>query len=258
MRKSLNLGIILLFVMCFLYLSSFYKVNALENHSGDNVANADEKVVFLTFDDGPSRNNTPKILNILKENNVYGTFFVVGYKAESNPELVKRLRDNGMCVLPHSYSHNYKSLYSSVDGFMKDLERCTNVIEDATGERILKVFRFPGGSDNRVSSLDTMKDIRATVRDKGYKYVDWNISSEDATAYRVSVSKIVNSVKKDSRGAKVGVVLMHDAEAKDTTVEALPYIIKNFKENGYVFKTFDEATESDIKTMELCRIINRE
>ncbi|MEW8957375.1 polysaccharide deacetylase family protein [Clostridium sp.] len=218
----------------------------------------EEKVVFLTFDDGPSRNNTPKILDILKENDVYGTFFVVGYKTENNPNLVKKLRDSGMCILPHSYSHNYKELYGSVDSFMKDLEKCTNAIEDVTGEKIPKIFRFPGGSDNRVSNLNTLKDIRATVKDKGYRYVDWNISSEDATAYKVARSKIVNSVVRESRGVGMCVVLMHDAEAKDTTVEALPQIIKNFKDKGYVFKTFDEATENDIKRMELGRIINRE
>ena len=117
------------------------KNNKLKKEYNQLRAQRGIKVVYLTFDDGPTPNNTPKILDILKKNNIKGTFFVIG----QNPDMYKRIVDEGHTIAIHTYSHEYKQVYASVDAFFADLYKLRDLIKEKTGVDP-KVTRFTGGS----------------------------------------------------------------------------------------------------------------
>lgn len=195
--------------------------------------------VYLTFDDGPSE-NTEKILDILKEYDVKATFFVIGKTDDYSKELYKRIVDEGHTIALHSYSHRYSSIYKSVEDYAKDLQKISDVVFDATGVRC-KFIRFPGGSSNTVSAV-SMKDIIKYVTEQGYVYFDWNVVNGDATAKNYTVDQLVDNVMNDVGKYQTNVVLMHDARAKTSTVEALPTIIEKILEKGYVILPIDDNT----------------
>jgi len=214
------------------------------------------KEVFLTFDDGPSSNNTSAILKVLKANNIKATFFVVGKSVQQYPQIVKELVENGMCIMPHSYTHEY-SIYKSTDTYFQDLEACSAAIEKVTGIKNQLYTRLPGGSDNRVSNKVQLKKIRDTLKGKYIYYVDWNVSSADAAGEKVPMERIKENVINQCKGKKLAVVLMHDSYPKTTTAEALPYIIKYLKNEGFEFRTFDDITPEEEKFMIKEGVINR-
>ena len=96
-----------------------------------NIPLKDINEVFLTFDDGPTRENTTKILEILNKYKVKATFFVIGDLAERNKDIMAMMKDSGMCILPHSYTHDY-NIYKSRRAYFKDLEKCIKVIKEVT------------------------------------------------------------------------------------------------------------------------------
>lgn len=214
------------------------------------------KEVFLTFDDGPSSNNTLAILQILKSNNVKATFFVIGSRVQQYPQIIKELDKNDMCIMPHSYTHEY-SIYKSVSSYFQDLEACSSSIEKVIGVKEQLYTRLPGGSDNQVSNRVQMQKIRNALKEKYIYYVDWNVSSADAASERVPMERIKENVINQCKGKRLAVVLMHDSYPKTTSVEALPYIIKYLKSEGFEFRTFDDVTPAEEKFMIKEGIINR-
>lgn len=198
--------------------------------------NPGRKVVYLTFDDGPS-SNTPKVLEILKEKGVKATFFVTG-SHQDFVHYIRRAHEQGHAIAAHTYSHNYK-IYTSPETYFEDLERIEKVIEEQTGSRT-PIVRFPGGSSNTVHhkyTEDSLYMIRLTqmLQDRGYQYVDWNLSSADASGIKVPAETIV---KCSCRARENDIcLLMHDTFGKETTVQALPAIIDYFKKEGYEFGT---------------------
>jgi peptidoglycan-N-acetylglucosamine deacetylase len=214
------------------------------------------KEVFLTFDDGPSKVNTPKIINILQNHGVKATFFIVGSKAEENPDILRQLDQTGMSIVSHSYTHEY-SIYESVKSYFEDLNACNNTIRTILNKDPLPFIRFPGGSNNKLSGVDNMKRIRRAVKGREIKYVDWNVSSADAAAATVATSAIRNNVISQCKNTNFAVVLMHDSNTKVTTVEALSGIIEYLKNEGFVFRTFDDITPAEEKEMINRGIINR-
>ena len=196
------------------------------------------KEVFLTFDDGPSV-NTAKILDILKQNGAVGTFFVTAQNPKSK-DLMKRILKEGSAIGAHSYTHEY-SIYQSEQTYFDDLNKILKHIKDVTGKET-KIIRFPGGSSNTISrkySQGIMTKLTQEVLAKGYQYYDWNLSSGDAEWPAPSVDSIVHQ-STNTKQTKV-VLLMHDANAKQTTVDALPRIIQFYKDNGYEFRTLDNS-----------------
>lgn len=212
------------------------------------------KEVYLTFDDGPTRKNTPAILEILKQYGVKASFFIIGDLAEVNSDILKRMSEEGMTILPHSYSHNY-NIYNSMGAYFQDLEKCTAVLQGITGKEVPPFIRMPGGSDNAVAPKGELIKIKKSLREQEIRYVDWNISSLDASANTVDKNLIVNSVMDKCKTKKLAVVLMHDANTKTTTVEALSEIIRYLKENGFVFRTFEDLTYEEEKEMIKKKII---
>ena len=193
-----------------------------------------EKVVYLTFDDGPSE-NTGEILDILKEKNAKVTFFVTGNNQEHD-DMIKRAFSEGHSIGLHTYTHDYATVYASEDAYFADLQKVSDLVESITGTKSM-IIRFPGGSSNTVSAKyvkGLMTTLTKAVRDKGYQYFDWNCDSTDASGNNVPVEKLVSNAT--SCTANHVDILMHDTDAKDTTVQALPQIIDYYRSQGYTFK----------------------
>lgn len=215
--------------------------NATIQETKLSVVDPNAKVVYLTFDDGPSH-NTPEILKILKQNGVHATFFVTAQWPKSFP-YIKQAHDEGHAIAAHSYSHKY-SIYTSNETFFNDLRKIEQVIAQYTGKPS-KVLRFPGGSSNSAwrkyhPHSKFMKDLCQAVLDSGYQYHDWNVDSKDAEGRTSTVSSIAtNSCREKPRQV---CILMHDAAAKVKTVQALPAIIKFYKDRGYDFDVLDASS----------------
>lgn len=179
--------------------------------------------VYLTFDDGPG-SNTSEILDILKEYNVKATFFVVRNDESDYEDLYQRIVDEGHSLGMHSTSHDYSEIYASVDSFVKDTKELQNFLYQVTGVES-KLYRFPGGSTNRVSETD-MELLYDELEKEGIIYFDWNVSSEDASSVSLSKDEIVENVTSNIEDLNEAIVLFHDSESKTSTVEALPEIIE--------------------------------
>lgn len=200
-------------------------------------------VIYLTFDDGPSASITPKILDILKKKNVKATFFVINHDNSLN-YLIKRAYDEGHTIGLHSYTHNYKLIYSSVDNYFNDLNKISNKVYKITGQRT-KFIRFPGGLSNTISrkySKGIMTTLSKKVVDQGYKYYDWNIGSGDSGEVKTKEA-VYNNVVKNLSHKRVNMVLMHDFENNYKTLNALSDIIDYGLKNGYEFRAIDDSTE---------------
>lgn len=179
--------------------------------------------VYLTFDDGPSK-QTEAVLDILDEYGVKATFFVVGKEGENVAKRLQMIYERGHTLGMHSYSHDYSDIYESVDAFRADFLKSKQYIYEATGVET-KVFRFPGGSSNRLGKTD-MNLIVDFLKEQGVEYYDWNISSGDGGGTLMPVEVIVENCTKNIQRYDTSIILMHDSALKTTTVEALPQILE--------------------------------
>ena len=213
-------------------------------------ANDGYKTCYLTFDDGPSE-NTLKILEILKRGNAKATFFVIHSKQEN---YLKNITAGGHAIGVHSYTHNYSAIYKSTNAYFNDFNQMRTSIQNITGQQV-NIFRFPGGSSNAVSKKycnGIMTRLVKEVPQKGYSYFDWNVDSGDADKNKVPKEKLITNIVNRTKGLGDICVLMHDAAAKTTTVEALPYIISYLRSQGYRF----EALSKDSPTFHHSRLNN--
>lgn len=198
-----------------------------------------KKVVYLTFDDGPSTTVTPKILDTLKSENVKATFFIVGQAInDKSKELLKREVEEGNALGNHSYTHDYDKLYPgrvvNADSVMEEYQKTNDKIREVVGEEFdTKVFRFPGG----LMSWKGRDTIKAEFKEKGIHYIDWNALNGDAEGKKRTASELLERLKTTSKGQEKIVVLMHDTYGKETTAEALPQVIQYLKSEGYEFRT---------------------
>ena len=197
--------------------------------------------IYLTFDDGPKEGTTNIILDILKEQGIKATFFVTNGGPD---ELIKRAYDEGHSIGLHTASHNYATVYASVDSYFNDLNLVGDRVRRITGLDS-KIIRFPGGSSNTVSrrySVGIMSTLTSMVIERGYRYYDWNLSSGDASGRSgITAADIYNNVVGGLRKDRVNMVLMHDI--KPYTRDALRDIIIYGKNNGYSFEKIDVGTE---------------
>lgn len=196
------------------------------------------KRVYLTFDDGPS-SNTSKILDILRDHNVKGTFFVVGRLSDTTTPMYKKIVDEGHAIGMHSYTHKYGEIYKDVDSFIYDIDRIQSLIYEQTGV-LSKLYRFPGGSSNHVSRTD-INVLASELAKRDIKYFDWNVVSGDADSHhRASKEEIVRNCTVKAMSQEEAVILMHDLPEKAATVEALPDIIEYFQSIGVEILPLDE------------------
>ncbi len=201
------------------------------------VTDPTDKVVYLTFDDGPGP-YTQKLLDILDKYNVKATFFVThGYPNYEN--LIGEEARRGHTVAVHSYTHKYDQIYRSVDAFFEDFNKMNDVIKAQTGQEST-ILRFPGGSSNTVSRKycpGVMTALTNEMNNRGILYADWNVSSGDAgetTSTQQVITNVINGIQKNH----VSTILQHDI--KDFSVNAVEQIIQWGKSNGYTFLPLTE------------------
>jgi peptidoglycan-N-acetylglucosamine deacetylase len=184
-----------------------------------------EKVVSLTFDDGPDAKITPQILEILDNHQIPASFFLIGNKAENQVDLVRQIIIKGHLVGLHSYSHSFFFDFYGRQKMEQDLLKAEEITMKATGKRPL-LFRPPYGVTNPV--------LAKVVKKLGYKVIGWSVRSFDTTTK--DAEKVADRViGKLHPGA---VVLMHDTQG--ITPEALERVIKMGKEKGYRFVGLEE------------------
>lgn len=214
------------------------KREELEKIVYQNEEKVSGKIIYLTFDDGPSI-YTDEILNILDKYNVKATFFVVC--SENLEEYAKKYIEKGHTIGLHSCTHKYSSIYSSEDTYFNDLDTLSNRIEESVGYKS-KYVRLPGGSSNTVSRFNRgiITKITNDLKDRGYKYYDWTIDSNDAAGANSEqiYSNVIGALENNSRN--VSMVLMHDT--KFNTKNALEKIIIDALKMGYTFGNINDYT----------------
>ncbi|MEA5503514.1 polysaccharide deacetylase family protein [Halotia wernerae UHCC 0503] len=196
-----------------------------------------QKVIALTFDDGPWPESTAQVLNILKENNIKGTFFVVGQNVKNYPDLVKRVITEGHAIGNHTWHHWYH--YMNQQAAAYEVDNTTDIIYKTTGVKT-NLFRPPGGIMHN--------GVAAYARNSKYAIIMWSSDSLDYS--RLNVPKLINNVFRLAKPG--GIVLMHDGGGNRTkTVQALPEIISSFRKQGYSFVTVPELLEMQDKDHKL-------
>ncbi|GHU45112.1 hypothetical protein FACS1894111_13250 [Clostridia bacterium] len=195
-----------------------------------------EKVVYLTFDDGPS-NLTPEVLDLLDQYHAKATFFVVHSNDDSYKTYLSEIVKRGHTLALHSYSHDYGKIYASADAFLKDFTQLDDWVAEETGLHP-KLYRFPGGSTKGGKSM--VNAIIGNMTAKGYQYYDWNVSSGDGNAKTTTLDIIAN-VCDNVKSHSEPVVLMHDSAGKGNTLAALPTILRNLSAEGYTFSSLNET-----------------
>lgn len=196
----------------------------------------DGKRVFLTFDDGPSKTVTPLILDLLKKENIKATFFVLGYNAERNPEILKRVYAEGHYIANHGYSHKYNEIYNSVDTVIYEYNKTEQCIKNALDNQNYnsRVFRFPGGSvGGKYNQIK--QEAKEVLKQNNVAFLDWNALSNDSAGAHTK-EDIMDNITKTVGEKNNVVILMHDASDKILTYETLQDVINFLKNKGYMFK----------------------
>ncbi len=196
------------------------------------------KVVYLTFDDGPSELTEP-LLDMLDQCGVKATFFDVGIRIEKYPDLAAETVSRGHAVGLHSYDHDYGNVYSSLESFADSTFKAQAALQSATGVTSY-LYRFPGGSSNLVHQKFGTLSMTACadwLTQNGFTYDDWNVSSGDANETPYTADEIADMVIDGVGDMNTAVVLMHNIEGKESTIEALPKIVETLTAKGYTFGT---------------------
>ncbi len=203
-------------------------------------AEDDGKVVYLTFDDGPS-NLTIPLLDVLDRYNVKATFFLVGKTDTQSIKEMKEIVDRGSVVGVHSYSHQYDKIYATPAAFLDDFAKMHELLMSATGVDT-HIYRYAGGSVN-AHNRNTAKAITDEMNRRGYLYYDWNVCSGDAERGSTGQSiyrKTIDGV----HGHKQSVVLFHNTKFKKDTLSQMSKIIETLQKEGYRFATLDPSIDN--------------
>lgn len=207
----------------------------------------DSKIVYLTFDDGPSK-NTEALLEVLAGKAGARHLLHPGHQRRRPPRAGGGHRRSRATWWPnHTYSHQTDEIYQSADALLADIEKCAETIRSILGEEYpTDLFRFPYGSTNKAC-----RDYRQAVREAGYRYFDWNALNGDAETgtYKRTPEELLERFKQtvddvDGRKNEV-IVLMHETGSKENTVKMLGDAIDYLKELGYEFRTLEYAQMKD-------------
>ena len=195
------------------------------------------KTVYLTFDDGPSI-YTNEILDILADFNVKATFFVIGKTDKASKETYQRIVEEGHAIGLHSYSHDYRKIYNSLEDFEKDFTKLWDLLYDTIGYRP-RIYRFPGGSANQVNP-DGMQKFIQFLNDNDIVYFDWNVVNKDATGVEYTKDQLIDHVLSGVATKKRSIVLMHDSSTKGATVDSLSELIETLLSEGATILPLNE------------------
>ena len=213
------------------------RVDAIESNSQKSIP---KKVCYLTFDDGPS-NNSEEILDILEKYDAKATFFLIGSEIrEENREVIERIVEEGHAIGLHSNVHDFDKLYVGVDACVQDFEAQYKLLKEDYGIDT-KIFRFPGGSACSYMNGQRKSYIEA-MKERGYIGFDWHVSGEDSYG-NPTVWSIQKNVFDNVDDYESPIILLHDINIADATVDALPEILEQLLVQGYCFETLEEAEE---------------
>ena len=248
--KRVGLGLVFLLGLC---AAAYWRAaGAADRHTGipddtlavQAAASAPARIACLTFDDGPS-DNTAAIADILAEYGAPATFFVTAQEQNLHHfGQLPALLAAGHQIALHSASHRYDQIYADPTSFWLDIKALRQALEPYVPAEDLTWLRLPGGSTNTVShrygGRQIMQRLIAEAEEKGYRWIDWNVCGEDATAARPDAAQITRNVTEGAAGRDVCIVLLHDTAATAATVRALPDILAWFEAEGYRFCTVEE------------------
>lgn len=193
---------------------------------------AEEKVVYLTFDAGYTNENLEKIIDVLKEENVSGAFFILGNLAKNNPDTVKRMADGGNLICNHSYSHKNMADMSR-ERIAEELSRLEEECKESVGIEVAKYFRPPEGSFS-LELLDAVSELGYKTVFWSFAYADWDNNRQPGIS--AAKAKILDNVH---NGA---VILLHPTSATNAAI--LKDVICTLKADGYRFGSLDELVAS--------------
>ena len=201
------------------------------------------KIAYLTFDDGPSPNITPKILDILDEENVKATFFVIGKKVEEHSEIVKDAYYRGHYIANHTYSHDNHLLYQNADSFLKELQKTEEAIRKAIGQDNFTshLFRFPNGYMSPIYKTQKEKML-PILESLDFCYLDWNALNNDSMK-EYSSQELLHNLKQTIKDKSTLVILMHDTNDVSDSSTALKASIQYLKSQGYLFDSLEKFFE---------------
>lgn len=242
-RKNIYciLTTIILVVFCFTYYSFAKNIQDIQYpyFEQQDIYSNEQKIAYLTFDDGPNQLITPKVLEVLDKTNTKANFFVLGKHVNEYPEIVKQIYDSGHFIGNHGYSHDNSILYKDKESFIEEIKKTDKAIEDAIGvsNYCSHVFRCPNGSMSKINYSQKQQCLKY-LPEIDYTFVDWNVLNNDSMQ-KCSNSKLLNNLK-ESASEKEGsiIILMHDSGDVNKTYDVLEDSINYLKEQGYEFRTF--------------------
>lgn len=195
------------------------------------------KTVYLTFDDGPSKLTQP-LLEELKKYNVKATFFLTNQPNQKDYiGEIRKIYEAGHVCAVHSATHDYPTIYRSVEAYLKDFYDMWKIIQEQTDGHCAPFFRFPGGSNNpQGGSEEVRADIQKEMLRRGFFYYDWDIDSRDAEGARAAAiyTNVTGGMSRDGN-----MPLMHNIAGKEATLQQVPKIIEYGQQNGYTFLPMD-------------------
>lgn len=199
--------------------------------SKSSLVSSENKVAYLTFDDGPS-DLTPVVLDILDRYNAKATFFVIGTSNEEYQQYYSEIINRGHTLALHSYTHNYQKIYASTAAFLDDYQQLYDLIYNKTGY-VCSLMRYPGGSKNAYNK-NVRAELIAQMESRGFIFYDWNVSCGDGSSNATKES-VYQKVMDEVSSYKRPVILMHDGAGHQATIDALPDIMQSLSEQGYSF-----------------------
>ncbi|KZL88365.1 polysaccharide deacetylase family protein [Clostridium magnum] len=211
----------------------------------NNFESDGRKIAFLTFDDGPSTTVTPKILDILKNNDIKATFFLIGSSIQADEEsksLVVRILQEGHAIGNHTYTHNLKAIYPgnkvNPERYMEEVKETNDAISNAIGQEFkTRITRMPGGCMSRKYYNDpNLNTFNTVLRENNMYSIDWNAYDGDSDGRRKSAEELLKEVKNTVGNQEKVVLLMHDTYGKEETARALPKIIEYLRSQRYEFR----------------------
>lgn len=205
----------------------------LKKYNSYYIGDPNEKSIFLTFDAGFENGFTPAILDVLKKHNVKAAFFLVGNYLEKNPDLVKRMIEEGHIVGNHTYNHPDMSKIADVESFRKELTSLEELYKSITGLEMAKYYRPPQGKFNE-ENLKQANDLGYKTIFWSLAYVDWYVNKQPTKEY--AFEKLI------PRTHPGAVILLHSTSK--TNSEILDELLTKWETEGYTFKTLNDLASS--------------
>lgn len=198
---------------------------------------SDEKVIYLTFDNGYEQGHTANVLDVLKEKSIPATFFVTGHYVDSEPELIKRMVDEGHIIGNHSYHHPDFTKLTKED-MNKELETLSEAVANVSDQKEIKYLRPPRGLFNE-QTLQWSNDL-------GYIHIFWSLAFQDwDTGQQKGKQYAYHQIMKQIHPGAI--ILLHTVSSDNA--EALSHVIQKLQEDGYEFKSLDDLVLKDLLPM---------